>query len=368
MLPQSMNMDKHKFRLRFVSGEEKNLLLENLSIMLGSGMTVTSALAAIRVEAKSRNMRKILDEIISDTSAGLFVWKALDKASIFPPYVISLVRTGEESGNLAENLHIISVQQAKERVFSSKVRSAMLYPAIIFTVSIAVAVGVSWFVLPKLSGVFESMSVELPPLTRAMIGIGDFLGAYGQYVVPGALVLIGLIGFFLFGLRSTRHIGQGLLLGLPGIGRLMVEVELARSFYVLGTLIEAGLPIVRTLESLEESANLRKYEIFFGKMKGNIAQGYSFQKSFAEIKNTNKLVSRSIQQMIASAEQSGRLGKTFLKIADSYDIKTEDTTKNLITLLEPVLLIVVWVVVALIALSVVMPIYSLVSNVGNSSY
>lgn len=113
-------------------GEEKNYLLENMAMMLSSGMTVLDALSAARKEVRRRAMRLVLDDLISDISAGMFVWKALDRTGLFPGYVISLIKTGEEGGNLPENLHVVAAQQTKERVFSSKLRSAMMYPGLFF--------------------------------------------------------------------------------------------------------------------------------------------------------------------------------------------------------------------------------------------
>ena len=223
--------------------------------------------------------------------------------------------------------------------------------------------GVSWFVLPKLSGVFSSMNVELPLFTRILISIGDFITAYGYFAIPAFIAFIVLLVFFLFIFPDTKHIGQAVLMVVPGVGKVMIEVELARSFYVFGTLLEAGIPIVRALESLKESATLRRYEKFFTEVTTRVKEGFSFQKCFEVIPHVNRLLPSTIQQMIISAEQSGRLGKTLLKIGETYEDKSEDTTKNLIILLEPIMLIVVWLMVAAIALAVVMPIYSLVGNV-----
>src|SRR3990172_11879134 len=170
-------------------GEEKNFFIENLSMLLASGMTISTALSAIKTDLRSSRMQEVVTNIEADVNAGVRTSVALEKAHILPEQIISLIRVGEETGRLAENLKVIVNLQHRELAFSSKVRSAMLCPALVLGLTFVIGVGVTWFILPRLATVFGQLDVALPLITRVLIAGGTFLGTYGIVVVPTILVL-----------------------------------------------------------------------------------------------------------------------------------------------------------------------------------
>jgi len=227
----------------------------------------------------------------------------------------------------------------------------MFYPVLVFGVMIVVGLGVSWFLLPRLAQVFRSLNVDLPFLTRILIGFGEFLNRYGLVAVPIAtLILIG--GGFLF----FRFWGDLILPFVPGIGRLIKEIELSRFGFILGSLLESGLPISDALDSLEESTSIRPYRRFYSYLGRNIKEGLSFGKSFSSYPKISRIFPLPVRHILSSAEQSGRLPETLLNIGRNYEVRVDDTAKNLTVVLEPVLLVVVWFGVLLVALAVILPI------------
>lgn len=173
---------------------------------------------------------------------------AIRKMKFLPEHVISLIQIGEDTGNLAENLKLIVEQEQKERVFRSKLRSAMMYPLFVVFVTVVVGVGISWFILPKLSTVFDQLKMDLPLITRALVGVGNFLSDYGVIAVPAFFLVMAIIMFFMFFFKKTKFIGQAILLRIPGVKKLIQQIELARFGYIFGTLLEAGLPIMYALD------------------------------------------------------------------------------------------------------------------------
>lgn len=342
--------------------EEKEYFLENLSLLLSSGMGIGAVLDSIQTELKSSKMRRALKEMLTEIESGASLWKTLDKVGLFPAQAIALFRIGEESGRLSENLQVIAAQQQKERDFRAKVTSAVSYPALILILTLVIGLSVTWFILPRLASVFSQMKIKLPLITRLLIGAGQFLGQYGFIVVPLLILFLVLIFYFLFAFPKTKYLGQELFLKIPAISKLVREVELSRFGYILGSLLDAGLPVVTALESLILSTSIISYKSFYKRLRDQTEEGLSFQKIFAQEKNLGRLLPGPIRQMIISGEQSGNLPTTLRKVGSIFDAKTEITTKNLATLLEPILLIIVWLGVVFVALAIVLPIYSLIGD------
>lgn len=349
-------------RVLFGVTKEKEYLIENLSTLLSSGMDIITALDAIESEIKSKTIRRVIEGIKEEIAGGSSIWRALEGSRLFPAQVIALVRIGESSGQLSDNLEVVAVEQQKERVFRSKLRSAMMYPLLVLTLAVIMGLGIAWFVLPQLATVFAQLKVPLPFITRQLINLGSFLGIYGAIVVPLVIIIVGVIIFILFFFSKTKFIGQALLLHLPLIKRLIHESELAYAGYILGHLLKAGLPVIESLDSVSKAVAFRAYQHMFARWKESISEGNSFQKSFALYKKTNTLIPRPVQQMIVVAERSSRLPETLIKIGELYEDKLDETTKNLTVILEPLLLFVVWLGVVGVALAIIMPVYGLIGG------
>lgn len=348
----------------FGFAEESQYFVENLAMLLASGMDIIEALEAIKAEVKSTQLINIIDELIENINSGFSLWESLEKTKLLPPHIISLVKIGEESGRLHESLAVVVVQQTKSQSFKSKIRAAMMYPVFVMGVAMTVGIGIAWFILPKLSTVFSQLNLKLPLVTRLLMGLGGFLAKYGSIVVPIFIIAMSAFFYILFVYRKTKFIGQAILFTIPGIKNLIREVELARFGYIMGTLLEAGLPVLEAINSLKESGTLRAYGKIYVLLKEGVEEGKSFEECFHSNPHIKKYIPTTIQSLIAVGERSGRLGKIFLNISASYESKTELTTKNLSVILEPLLLVIVWLGVVAVAMAVILPIYSLVGGLN----
>lgn len=357
---------KNGFFDTFGLSKERDQFIENLSMLVLSGMPITGALTSITRDTKNPKMKKILETILSELDAGSPLWKSFDRTGLFKGYTISLIRIGEESGKFAENLKVVSLEQEKERGFRSKVKSALMYPAFVLFLTGFIGIGISWFILPKLAKIFYDLKLALPLITRILIGFGLFLSKYGVIVVPLGLIFLGIVGFFVFVNERTKFLGESILYHIPGINVLMMEVEVARLGYLLGTLLEAGLPIIKAIDSLASASESVRYRKFYLYLRESVEMGNSFQKSFESYPKIDKLIPQPMQQLIFSGEQSGNLNKTLLKIGQVLEEKSDTTTKNLTIIMEPILLVIVWVGVVAVAFAVILPIYSLVGGINKA--
>ena len=356
-----LRQNKH-FYLSRGNSEETEYFIDQLSIMLGSGIDILTALRSIKAELKSKKTKSIIEDIIGQIVSGSSIWEALNNSGLFPEHITVLIKLGEKSGKLSENLQLIVNQLQKDRLFHSRVRSASMYPLLIFSVTLIVAVGMSWFILPRLGTVFSRLDVELPFITRILIAMGNFLDSYGIIAIPASLTGTAIIIYLIFYHSKSKHIGQYLLFSIPGIKKFILEIELARFGYVLGSLLDAGIPIVNALESLTNSSALYFYKNFYDFLTTNINNGNSFKTSFQKYKNSHLLIPIPAQQIIISGEESAKLPEMLRLIANDYEQKSDSTAKNLSVILEPVLLIIVWLGVVAIAFAIILPIYSLIGG------
>lgn len=340
----------------------RDFLMENLSLLMASGMGISHALDAIAGEAKAKGSREAVDFLIEEVEAGSPFWRALEKLEIFPDHTISLLRIGEQSGRLANNLKVVSLQQDKERVFRSQLRSAMLYPVIVFGMALVIGIGISWFVLPRLAKVFSQLNIELPAITRFTLGFGAFFADHGLVIVPLLLGFFAVSYYLLFENTKTKGIGQALLFVFPGVKGLIRDLEISRFGYLLGTLLDAGVNIDQALISVEQSTELYAYKRLYRHLGVQIDEGLSFQKAFLLYPKATQYLPGSVQRMIVAGEQSGNLATSLLKLSASFEAKTEAATKNLTVILEPLMLVVVWLAVLGVALSVILPIYGLIGG------
>lgn len=356
------SMSPRRVFFTFGLAKERDYFVENLSMLISGGMSILNALDSISQEVRSSRMKNIIALIKIDIESGSPLWRALAKSSLFPEHAVSLIRLGEESGKLIENLKVVAIEQDKDRAFRSKLHSAMMYPAFVLSLTVIIGVGIAWFILPKLALVFSQLKIKLPLITKILIGTGIFLSKNGQYFVPAAIIVVAVLFFFIFSFSKTKFIGQFILFSSPGLKGLIKQIEIARFGYLLGTLLDAGLPITHALESLSGVTEIIQYKKLYISLRNSIEDGNSIQKSLSAFKHANRLIPVPIQKLIVAGEQSGTLSLTMLKIGQIFETKADSTTKNLTVILEPILLVIVWLGVVAVALAVILPIYSLIGG------
>ena len=347
-----------------VAHKEREYFAENLALLIKSGVPVGRALDSLKLSTRSRSTRNALAVMQADIEAGYSLAAALERSGILSAQTLALVRLGEQSGHLVENLQLAAQQEEKRHTFRAKVRSALIYPGFVLSLTVVVGLGVAWFLLPKLADTFSQLHASLPAISKYMIAFGLFLRDHGIVAVPMAFLVLGLIGYALFAAPPTKFLGQKILFAIPGVGRLMREVEIAQFGYLLSTLLEAGLPIVQAIELLSHATTARPYQNFYQYLATSLNDGYSIEHSIKSYAHSSKLMPATMQQMIISGERSGSLGDVLKTVGRTYEEKADLTTQNLEAIIEPVMLIIVWLGVMAVAVAVIIPIYSLVGGLS----
>ncbi len=334
----------------------------NLALLLEAAVPVTEIFDSLQETSHSRRFTRALEQMKRDIEDGMPLWKALDRTRVASEQTLALVKLGEESGNLVRNLQIAAKQEEKQRILRSKIGSALLYPAFVFGITIVVGLGVAWFLLPRLAETFAQLHIKLPLISKIVINIGNYLGKNGYWLIPTIIVAIVILFYVLFVGRRTRSLGQRLLSHTPGISRLLQEVEVARFGYLMGTLLGAGLSITQSLRMLKEATVSPHYKKFYAYLYDQFDNGFSLHASLKKYKSSNKLLPPAVQQIIIAGERSGSLPESLVNVGKIYEEKADITTQNLEAILEPILLVIVWLGVLIVAVAVILPIYSLVGG------
>ncbi len=345
-------------------GNERDYFIENLSLLISSGMGISAALGALSMSVKSWKMKKITKIIESMVNAGMPLWRAFEETRLFPERVISLIRAGEEAGRLADHLNLVTLQGHKEKVFQSRLRGALLYPGIVLSLATVVALGSAWLVLPKLVAIFQESKGSLPFATKTLIHIGSFFQQYGAIVVPALIITFGFLIYGLFFNKKTKFIGDYILFHIPGIKDLVQGVELARFGYVFGVLLQAGFHVSEALESVKKGTTYASYKKFYEHLEASILRGQSFRESISNFPKADHYIPTPIQQLVISSEKSGKLSETFIRIGVIFEEKTDAMSRDLATVLEPIVLIFVGLIVAFIVMAIIGPIYGITTQIS----
>ncbi len=348
-----------------ISRDTAEYVIESLSMLLLSGVTVGEAIASISAEIPKKQTREIMLQMQNSIDEGVPFAVALEQTGLFSPSVITLIEVGESTGKLPENLKVVAAQMHKNNSMNAKIKSAMLYPAFLISLLFVVGTGIGVFLLPKLLSVITGLQIEVGLMTKILIVVGTLFGRYGLIFAAGVVVTVILSSVAVKKSATARAISEAILFRIPGVKKLLFETEIARFGFVLGTLLDAGLPVVTALQSLAASMSTRRYARFAGEMRDRVDEGDSFGKILLDQKY-RKLLPGTICQIVVSAEKSGNLSSSLLKVGVNYEDKADITARNLETLLEPIVLVLIAGAVLFVALAVFLPIYSLIGNLNGA--
>lgn len=333
--------------------------IENLSYFLSSGLSILESLSSLEEETKSFRMRKVISKIKEDVQKGMPLSESFESQKFFEQSTIEIIKAGEFSGKLSENLKLIITLNDEDKKLKSKLNSSLLYGTIILTLTLIVGIGTSWTTLPQLAEIYSKLGSNLPLLTRILIKFGSFIEHYGFFVVPIFLVMIAMILYFLFSFPKTKFIGHLILFHIPFVGKLIKESEITRLGYLMGNISKAGIPINQALAIMPGITTFNNYKKLYRYLAEKVSEGITISESMKLYKNYNKLIPFSVFQMISSAEKSGKLPETFLRISDLYGLKLENTSRNLPIIIEPLLFVLVGIGVTIFVLATMFPIYNL---------
>ncbi len=340
---------------------QRALFAKNMSMMIKSVLPISEALS-ISADSVPGSFKKILLSVMDGVLAGAPLSDGLKQyPKVFSTLFINSVRAGETSGTLEENLSYVSEQLRKEKELSEKIWGAMLYPIVVLIAALALTIAIVFFVLPKITPLFEGLGVTLPVTTRALIWFSDFIQAHGASAGIGFVAFIVLLSW-LARQRFSRPTTNFIALHAPIIKSLVRNSNTARFCRTLGTLIKSGLPIDEAVQISAETSGNYYYEQALKDVSQRLLSGTKLSSNLMLYEN---LFPKIVTRMIRVGEESGRLEETLLYLAAFFEEEVHNDTKNLSAAIEPILLISIGLVVGFLALSIITPIYSITGNISH---
>ena len=343
-------------QLSTVKEHDKIVFATNLAAMIGAGLPVSRALSVTERQAKNPKLKSVLLSIRTDIQKGGTLHEALARfPNIFSPLFVAMVRAGEESGTLHEALRTIAKQLNESYQLKKKITGALIYPSIIVVAIIGIGFLMMTEVVPTLSDTFTELDADLPASTQAIITVSDFLVANTMLVLLGVLLLVALV-YMALRTPTGKRGRDALLLQTPIISPLVREIQAARTARTFSSLLAAGVDIVSALDITKEVVQNRYHRDVLTAASDAVQKGSQLSDVFMR---NEHLYPPLVGEMIAVGEETGALSDMLLEVAVFYEGEVAQKTKNMSTIIEPFLMILIGAAVGFFAVAMIGPIYSL---------
>lgn len=342
-----------------VSQKELVMFFQQLSTLIEAHVPVVSALRTIEDQTNNRFFRIILKEMADDIEDGIQFSVAIEKhPDVFTVLTMSMIRSGETSGELQRSIDTIAKNIEKNYQLAAKIKGALYYPAFVIAVAIIMGFLVVTFILPKITLMIKELNVPVPWYTTFLVWLGDFMSVYWWAVL---LIMAAGLGGMVYYARSSagRREWEQIILKLPVIGNLSRSIYITRFSENFGALLEGGIPVVRALIITSQVVGNGVFEKIILKAADEVKTGGTISTVFLQSKEFPPIVA----QMIRIGEETGSLATVLISVAKFYNQEVETTTKSLTTLIEPILIVALGIGVGILVIGVLMPIYNIAGQI-----
>lgn len=334
---------------------EKMIFTRQLSTMVSAGIAAPKAIAVIATQTQNEFAKSVYYHLIDDLEQGLQLSVAMSKyPNHFSQVMISVIRSGEQTGQLDEVLNQLAKQLERDNMLSSKVRNAMIYPAIVILAMLGIGIFMMIFVIPKFKAIFASAKVDLPWSTQALIGFSDSVVSYWYFYFIVLVFLVLAVRAFLIS-DYGRYFFDELKLKIPVFSKVVEGVYMARFSQTLAMMNKSGVPILESIKIISTVMDNQVYNEGLRMATAQVERGLPLSSQLSKNPNFPVLVS----QMIGVGEQTGQLEGVMDKLGKFYEEETDEKIKGLASLIEPVVMILLGIGVAFIVISVITPIYKI---------
>lgn len=359
-LGKLLNMERINAAISRVSTDQLVLMTRNLGAMLKAGLPLSRALSVVERQSKNPKMKLVVRDVRERIDKGeQFNGALAAHPRIFDELYISMVKAGDESGGLSDALDLLSVQMERASNLKKKIKGAMIYPAIVLTIMFGIGIVMMIYVMPSITGTFKGLSIELPASTKALILVSDFMAANTALTLG---LIFGFVFSFIYFLRTRlgKIVFHYVILRVPIIGTMAKEVNSARTARTLSSLLTAGVDVVHALEITKEVVQNVYYKPVLEEARVAVEGGQPLSSVF--IKH-EKLYPVFVGEMLLVGEETGQVGDMMKQLAVFYETEVERKTKDLSTIIEPMLMVVIGGTVGFFALAMIAPIYSISDSI-----
>jgi type II secretory pathway component PulF len=337
-------------------------LTRYLALMLKVGTDIFKAIDILIADFEKPSVRSLLIEIRENLSKGQPFYSTFAKyPKIFSPVFTNLIRAGEASGNLEKVFEELSESLEKQRDLSQRIKSALIYPILLVVASIGIVALLVTFAIPKMATLFQGNEMKMPPITQLIFNVSFFLSDYGLYILGFViLLLVGIIMFYKFSLVG-RRLFQRLAYKIPLVNNILYKMSYQRFAVTFGALMRAGLPILENLEITATTVgNEEMRQALMRIAQEGIVKGVTLGEAFRR----EEVFPQTIRTLISIGEKAGHTEEVLHTLSEFYDSEIDAAVKSLVSIFEPLMLVIIGVVVGGIALAVILPVYQFTTQLG----
>lgn len=346
--------------LNKVKVPEKIAFARNLGSMIEAGLSVSRALSVLERQTSNKKLQGIITDLITKISEGTTFSDAMAMhPKVFSHLFISMVRAGEQSGTLAQAFKLVALQMERMYTLQRKVRGALMYPGIIFSVMIIIGVLMLTYIVPTLTKTFIELNVDLPASTKFIIFMSDLFRNHGLLTLVG-VVAAGLLVYSWVRTESGKKFFDWMFLKIPVIGEIVREVNTARTARTLSSLLTSGVDVVESVRITGDVLQNYHYKKVLEETGEKIKKGSPMSEFFISHKEIYPVF---LGEMMSVGEETGKMGEMLLGVAKYYEEDVEQRTKDMSTIIEPFLMVIIGAAVGFFALSMISPMYSLTSAI-----
>ncbi len=328
----------------------------HLSIVIKAGLPIVEGLKIIRSQSTSKLLIQILEDLIKSVEMGQSLGDGLENyKNLFGGFFINIIRVGEASGTLSQNLIYLAEELKKDKELRNKIKSAMVYPMVILVATVGIVGFLTYVVFPKIIPVFTGLNIKLPATTRFLMSFLDFSKQYGAYAIV-ILIILAIAFKLLLKYEWFKYYFDRALFFVPVLSELIINVNMANFSRIMGLLLKSGIRIVEAVTVTSNTFDNVVYKRILGKANDEIRKGEQLAHYLVDHQKFFPLL---LCGMIRIGENTGNLEDNLFYLSDYYSEEVDNKIKNLTGLLEPVMLVLMGVFVGFVAIAIITPIYSI---------
>ncbi len=347
-------------KFAWVTLEDKMLFVRHLAVMVDAGITLPRSLGILQHQARTERLKDIIKDIADNVQKGKSLSDSMEVHNkVFGHLFINIIKAGEKGGNLNSTLDLLAEHLEKEHSLMAKIRGAMAYPLMVVFAMVVVGIAMMILVIPKLANMFMELGVTLPLSTRVLINVSLWMKNHSVVAII-FLIVVGIMFKCFLSCSRGKKIFHLIILKIPKISDMVKKINSARFARIASSLIQAGIPLSESLRSTAQTLPNIYYKMSLEKVADEIQKGKNFHDALQEFDELYPLL---VTQMAEIGEETGTSGSILAKLADFYEDDIDNFTKNLSSIIEPALMIVIACAVGFLAFAMIQPMYSLMGAI-----